>query len=87
MPLVQAVTEKELYHDICNAPLDFESAPWDSLSGGQGCEGMAGCISARCMPPASPGILGPHPTLPIKSLKATTASRCTVGRRRVGRVH
>ncbi|PRW57858.1 calcium-dependent kinase 29-like [Chlorella sorokiniana] len=28
----QAVTEKDLYNDICSAPLDFESSPWDSLS-------------------------------------------------------
>ena len=39
---LQAVTEKDLYNDICNAPLDFESSPWDSLSGRPLCAGLAG---------------------------------------------
>ena len=53
---LQAVTEKDMYADICHAPLDFESSPWDSLSGGRagGCwmrvgRGLVGVESGcRC---------------------------------------
>lgn len=34
MPAVQKVPADEMYAEILHAPLDFESPPWDTLSGG-----------------------------------------------------
>ena len=71
-PHMQAVTEKDLYNDICNAPLDFESSPWDSLSGRPPCAGLAGTGRAESLTSTSGTWLGLQPLAVIIELRRTS---------------
>lgn len=51
---LQKVTEKEMFVDICEAPLDFTSPPWDTLSGATPLVPASAACPCLAVPPPSP---------------------------------